>query len=71
SAVKIAQVGSIIYIGFSVFNAIGIQRAPGNPFSAAGLICFGGGTLLLGLFLIIIVQKCRSKWAHRPVNFNH
>ncbi|MGD2271786.1 MAG: hypothetical protein PVI06_15395, partial [Desulfobacterales bacterium] len=52
SAVKIAQVGSIIYIGFSVFNAIGIQRAPGNPFSAAGLICFGVGTLLLGLFLI-------------------
>lgn len=71
SAVKIAQVGSIMYVGFSVFNAIGIRRAPGNPFSAAGVICFVGGTLILGIFLIVIVQKYQSKWTNRPVNFNH
>ena len=71
SAVRIAQTGTIIYIGFTVFNAIGIQKTPGNPFSAAGLLCFVGGALILGVFLLVVLHKYQTKWTGRRVNFNH
>jgi hypothetical protein len=71
SAVRIAQAGTIIYIGFTVFNGIGIQRTPGNPFTTVGLLCFVGGALMLGVFLLVILQKFQIKWTDRRVKFNH
>lgn len=71
SAVKIAQIGTLIYIGFTVFNGIGIQGTPVNPFSAAGTLCFIGGALILGIFLLLILQKYQIKWADSRVKYNH
>jgi hypothetical protein len=71
SAVKIAQIGTLIYIGFTVFNGIGIQRTPGNPFNSAGMLCFIGGALILGVFLLLILQKYQIKWADNRVKYNH
>jgi hypothetical protein len=71
SAIRIAQVGTIIYIGFTVFNGLGIQKTPGNPFNAAGLLCFVGGALLLGVFLLVVLQKYQTKWTGRQVKYNH
>ena len=51
-AIKIAQMGTILYIGFAVFNGIGIQAAPGNPFNAAGMFCYTVGAILLGFFIL-------------------
>lgn len=62
SAIKIAQVGTIIYIGFTIFNGISIQKTPGNPFNAAGLLCFVGGALILGVFLWVVLQKYQTKF---------
>ncbi len=71
SAIRIAQAGTIIYIGFTVFNGIGIQNTPGNPFNAAGLLCFVGGALVLGGFLWVVLQKYQTKWTGRRVKYNH
>ena len=71
SAIRIAQVGTIIYIGFTVFNAIGIQKTPGNPFNAAGILCFVGGALILGVFLLVVLQKYQTKGTGRRVKYNH
>ncbi len=62
SAIRIAQAGTIIYIGFTVFNGLGIRKTPGNPFNAAGLLCFVGGALILGVFLLVVLQKYQTKW---------
>jgi hypothetical protein len=70
-AFKIAQMGTILYIGFAVFNGIGIQAAPGNPFNAAGMFCYTVGAILLGLFLTITLQKYQAKSLKRQVNYNH
>jgi hypothetical protein len=70
-AIKIAQVGSILYIGFAVINGIGIQATPGNPFNVAGMFCYTGGAILLGLFLVVNLQKCQAKWMKQQVNYNH
>jgi hypothetical protein len=70
-AIKIAQMGTILYIGFAVFNGIGIQAAPGNPFNAAGMFCYTGGAILLGLFLTITLQKYQAKTLKGQVNYNH
>jgi len=59
-AIKMAYFWTIIYIGFSVFNSIGIQMAPGNPFTAAGMLCLTTGAVLLGIFLAIIVHKYKE-----------
>jgi hypothetical protein len=59
-AIKMAYSWTIIYIGFSVFNSIGIQMAPGNPFTATGMLCLTAGAVLLGLFLAVIVHKYRE-----------
>jgi hypothetical protein len=71
SAINIAQVGTIIYIGFTIFNGISIQKTPGNPFNAAGLLCFVGGALILGVFLLVVLQKYQTKWIGQRVNYNH
>jgi len=55
-AVKMAYSWTIIYIGFSVFNSIGIQMAPGNPFTVAGMLCLTAGAVLLGTFLAVILS---------------
>ena len=68
--IKIAQVGSILYIGFAVINGIGIQAVPGNPFNVAGMFCYTGGAILLGLFLVVTLQKCQAKWMKRRINYN-
>ncbi len=62
SAIKIAQAGTIIYIGFTVFNGISIHKTPGNPFNTAGLLCFVGGALILGVFLWVVLQKYQTKF---------
>ncbi len=59
-AIKMAYSWTIIYIGFSVFNSIGIQMAPGNPFTAAGMLCLTAGAVLLGVFLTVIVHKYKE-----------
>ena len=59
-AIKMAYCSTIIYIGFSVFNSIGIQMAPGNPFTAAGMLCLTSGAVLLGIFLTVIVHKYKE-----------
>jgi len=59
-AIKMAYSWTIIYIGFSVFNSIGIQMAPGNPFTAAGMLCLTSGAVLLGIFLSVIVHKYKD-----------
>ena len=71
SAIRIAQAGTILYIGFTVLNGIGIQKTPGNPFNAAGLLCFVGGALILGVFLLVVLQKYQTKWTGRRVKYNH
>ena len=63
-AIKIAHFWIILYIGFSVFNSIGIQMAPGNPFSVIGMLCFTTGALLLGFFLAVIVHKYKEMVAY-------
>jgi hypothetical protein len=70
-AIKIAQVGTIIYIGFTIFNGISIQKTPGNPFNAAGLLCFVGGALILGVFLLVVLQNYQTKWTGRRIKYNH
>ena len=59
-AIKMAYSWTIIYIGFSVFNSIGIQMAPGNPFTTAGMLCLTAGAVLLGFFLAVIVHKYKA-----------
>ncbi len=59
-AIKMAYSWTIIYIGFSVFNSIGIQMAPGNPFTATGMMCLTAGAVLLGVFLTVIVHKYKE-----------
>jgi len=59
-AVNMAYCSTIIYIGFSVFNFIGIQMAPGNPFTVAGMLCLTAGAVLLGIFLAVIVHKYKD-----------
>jgi len=59
-AIKMAYCSIIIFIGFSVFNSIGIQMAPGNPFTAAGMLCLTAGAVLLGIFLSVIVHKYKE-----------
>jgi len=61
SAFRIAHVGVIGYILFSVFNGIRLHMAPTNPFNLAGILCFVGGSVLLGLFLAATVQKYRQQ----------
>ncbi|MEA3437445.1 MAG: hypothetical protein U9R43_13330 [Thermodesulfobacteriota bacterium] len=58
--IKIANFWIILYIGFSIFNSIVIQMAPGNPFSAIGMLCLTMGTVLLGFFLAVIVHKYKE-----------
>jgi hypothetical protein len=59
-AIKMAYSWTIIYIGFSVFNSIGIQMTPGNPFTATGMMCLTAGAVLLGVFLAVIVHKYKE-----------
>jgi len=59
-AIKMAYPWIIIYIGFSVFNSIGIQMAPGNPFTTAGVLCLTSGAVLLGVFLAVILHKYKA-----------
>jgi len=59
-AVKMAYSWTIIYIGFSVFNSIGIQMAPGNPFTATGMLCLTAGAVILGVFLAVIIHKYKE-----------
>lgn len=61
SAIRIVHVGVIGYILFSVFNGIRLHMAPTNPFNLAGILCFVGGSVLLGLFLAATVQKYRQQ----------
>jgi|GEM_PF-1120308 len=61
SGVRIAQMGVIGYILFSVFNGIRLHMAPTSPFNSAGILCFVGGSALLGLFLAATVQKYRQQ----------
>ena len=59
-AIKIAHFWTIFYIGFSIFNSIVIQMAPGNPFSVIGMLCLTTGAVLLGFFLTVIVHKYKE-----------
>ncbi len=59
-AIKIAHFWIFIYIGFSILNSIGIQMAPGNPFSVIGMLFLTTGTVLLGFFLAVIVHKYKE-----------
>lgn len=59
-AIKIAHFWSILYIGFSIINSLGIQMAPGNPFSVIGMLCLTTGAVLLGIFLAVIVNKYKE-----------
>ena len=56
-AIKIAHFWIFLYIGFSILNSIGIQMAPGNPFSVIGMLCLTTGAVLLGFFLAVILHK--------------
>lgn len=57
AAIKIARLGIISFIGFSIINSIGIQLSPGNPFHSAGLISFTICSISIGIFLGAMVQK--------------
>jgi hypothetical protein len=61
SGVRIAYMGVIGYILFSVFNGIQLHMAPTSPFNLAGILCFVGGSVLLGLFLTATVRKYRQQ----------
>jgi len=61
SGVRIAHMGVIGYILISVFNGIRLHMAPTSPFNWAGILCFVGGSILLGLFLAATVQKYRQQ----------
>jgi len=34
--------------------------APGNPFTAAGMLCLTSGAVLLGVFLAVILHKYKT-----------
>ena len=64
SVIKIAHFMTLLYIGFSIFNAIVIQMAPQNPFTVIGTLFLTTGAVLLGVFLAVIVHKYKEMVAY-------
>ncbi len=57
AAIKIARLGIISFIGFSIINSVSIQCSPGNPFHSVGLISFTICSISIGIFLGAMIQK--------------
>ncbi|KPJ76750.1 MAG: hypothetical protein AMJ54_10445 [Deltaproteobacteria bacterium SG8_13] len=62
-ALRLARLGTIAYIGFSVFNGIWISLENTGPFTPIGLLCFTAAPVLLGLFLAASLQRYHRRAA--------
>jgi hypothetical protein len=60
-AMHLAQVGTLLFIVFSVFNGTWISLEPAAAFAPIGLICFTAAPVLLGLFLAASLQRYRRR----------
>jgi hypothetical protein len=56
-AMRLAQIGTLVFIGFSVFNGMWLGRMSAGGLSPAGLLCFTAAPVLLGLFLAASLQR--------------
>lgn len=59
--IKMAHLGTFIYIGFAVINVIAAQVASGGTSLMVGILPFMGGGILVGTFLATIVKKYRRR----------
>ena len=60
-AMHLAQVGTLLFIVFSVFNGTWISLDTTAAFAPIGLICFTAAPVLLGLFLAASLQRYRRR----------
>ena len=67
SIIKIAHFMTLLYIGFSIFNAIVIQMAPQNPFTVTATLFLTTAAVLLGVFLAVIIYKYKEMVAYDEI----
>ena len=60
-AMHLAQVGTLLFIAFSVFNGTWVSLDTSAAFAPIGLICFTAAPVLLGLFLAASLQRYRRQ----------
>ncbi len=61
-AFRIANLTTIVYILFSIFNSVQVQLISSNPFSISAVLCFSAGTIFVGVFLAVTVNNFK-RWA--------
>ncbi|MBT8356168.1 MAG: hypothetical protein KJO61_00215 [Deltaproteobacteria bacterium] len=67
SVIKIAYFMTLLYIGFSIFNAIVIQLTPQSPFTVTATLFLTSGAVLLGVFLTVIIHKYEEMVAYDEI----
>ena len=60
-AVRIVYSGTMAYLLFSLFNGIHIHATTVGPFQLPAILCFVGGSVILGLFLATILHRYRRQ----------
>ena len=58
---------TLLYIGFSIINAIVIQLAPQSPFTVTATLFLTTGAVLLGVFLAVIIHKYKEMVAYDEI----
>ena len=61
TAMRLAQIGTLVFIAFSIFNGMWISLENGGPFISFGFLCFTAAPALLGLFLTASLQRYRRR----------
>jgi hypothetical protein len=57
TAMRLVQIGTLLFIGFSVFNGVWLGRLSAGGLTPVGLLCFTAAPVLLGLFLAASLQR--------------
>lgn len=60
---RLARIGTIVYIAFSIFNGAWISLESTGPYSLVGLLCFTAAPVLLGLFLAASLMRYHRRTA--------
>ncbi len=60
-AMRLARIGTIAYIGFSIFNGMWIGLMNVSSYRPFGLLCFAAAPVLLGVFLAASLQRYRRR----------
>ena len=60
-AMRLAQIGTSVFIAFSVFNGMWISITNAAAFTPIGLLCFTAAPVMLGLFLAASLQRYRRR----------